>query len=260
VDLLPPFGHWILYWRQYPGDWTQLTAQYDIPRGFTAAISHDIDSHHHSSSPRHSAPAAASTSLFEAPASEPLAPAPRGVGTIQASGRAAAKPPKPAVRDMFTQTEQTAEQEPVTRTAARLPGRSPLVTRPASEPGDRTTPEERATRTAAGLPGGSPTRTPGRVAARAANPAAHDVSTRTGQAAGRGGVTPGSARATTHLGESFYRPGETFLGKYAPGILCGRCGLRGHDSARCLVEWNQCPQSLRSEGGMVRLKVMKTPG
>uniref|UniRef100_A0A7S4D7U3 Uncharacterized protein n=1 Tax=Heterosigma akashiwo TaxID=2829 RepID=A0A7S4D7U3_HETAK len=42
--------------------------------------------------------------------------------------RAAAKPPKPAVRHMSTQTEQAAGQEPVTRTAARLPGRSPLVT------------------------------------------------------------------------------------------------------------------------------------
>ena len=51
----------------------------------------------------------------------------RSPSATQASGRAAAKPPKPAVRHMSTQTEQTAEQEPVTRTAARLPGRSPLV-------------------------------------------------------------------------------------------------------------------------------------
>ena len=120
---------------------------------------------------------------------------------------------------------------------------------PASEPDGRATPEEPATRTAAGLPGGSPpvTRTPGRAAARSSNPAAHDVSTRTGQAAGRGGVTPGSARATT-------RQGENFLGKYVPGVLCRRCGLRGHDAAKCLVEWNQCPRSLKSDmvkGGMV---------
>jgi len=143
---------------------------------------------------------------------------------------------------------------------------TPLVTRPAPGPGDRTppeapatvpasepdgraTPEEPTTRTAAGLPGGSPpvTRTPGRAAARSSNPAAHDVSTETGQAAGRGGVTPGSARATT-------RQGGNFLGKYVPGVLCRRCGLRGHDAARCLVEWNQCPRSLKSDmvkGGMV---------
>ena len=82
MDLLPPFGHWILYWRQYPGNWTQLTAKYIIPRGCTVVISHDIDSHHHSSSPRHFAPAATSISLSDAPASEPLASAPRGVGTI----------------------------------------------------------------------------------------------------------------------------------------------------------------------------------
>ena len=137
----------------------------------------------------------------------------------------------------------------------RTPPEAP-ATVPASEPDGRATPEEPATRTAAGLPGGSPpvTRTPGRAAARSSSPAAHNVSAQTGQAAGRGGVTPGSARATTRQGESFYHPGQTFYGKYAPRVLCGRCGLRGHDAARCLVEWNQCPRSLKSDmvkGGMV---------
>ena len=93
------------------------------------------------------------------------------------------------------------------------------------------------------------TRTPGRAAARSSNPAAHDVSTQTGQAAGQGGVTPGSARAITCQEGNFY-------GKYAPGILCARCGLCGHDSARYYVEWNQCPRSFKSEGGMVSLKVL----
>ena len=45
-----------------------------------------------------------------------------------AQSRAAAKPPKPAARHMSTQTEQTAGQEPATRTAAGLPGGSPPVT------------------------------------------------------------------------------------------------------------------------------------
>ncbi|CAM9531296.1 unnamed protein product [Heterosigma akashiwo] len=131
----------------------------------------------------------------------------------------------------------------------RPPPEAP-ATVPASEPDGRATPEEPATRTTAGLPGGSPpvTRTPGRAAARSSNPAAHDVSTETEQAAGQGGVPPGSARATT-------RQGGNFLGKYVPGVLCRRCGLRGHDAAaRCLVEWNQCPRSLKSDmvkGGMV---------